>query len=612
MRGSFIMTGGVHMALNTSMFNNAAQSASANAAQSVYQAALAKYSNPSTPSTPSPTSYSAVSSSTPSPMSSSQASFGGGSSVGGSPYDNRAAGIPNAYSAAGGSSTPAPMPALTTTFDYSKYSPSGGGSAVTPPAATPPSNLPQDATLGSDGAWHFKMPSGGIQLPGGVNVPGAITPPAFNPYGVPADQMAAIQAQAAAKSAADIAARTTVANQQKAGYQQSYDRMNQQTEDTRNLENFKNSQLLSPFNGFSDYAEGQIARTRGQQDLQNQQDLQTKLGNVDSQLADYANASEADKQKMVNDMAQQLSDYKLKEQAQQNQNDLTKNTIGNTQFNQGISQAGVTGYYNPYSSQIQQMQANSAAWFKATPAEKQQLAAQNQQIGASIGATQNANGDWVYPQAQRTLAGKASDLNATQITAVLTGYLPNGQPTSAQQKTLLENEWKVADETGVITPTLSQIYGIPAGTPTQAAKNQAAQLAISRMSAATSAANSAASIANMNADNTRADNTVNLSQSQRDAEGTIAGDLAKAKTKDAVTAYFNANAAHFVPIVGQDTWEKMKANALAQYDKVTPNDKQDLTIREKAIAAAQNDTRWSTKDSSKNADLIKEYESYYQ
>lgn len=86
----------------------------------------------------------------------------------------------------------------------------------------------------------------------------------------------------------------------------------------------------------------------------------------------------------------------------------------NQQFNQGVAQAGLTGYYDPYSSQKQQMAANSEAWFNATPAEQQRLAAENQRIGASIGASQDAKGDWAFPQAQRTMAGQAADTQAQQ------------------------------------------------------------------------------------------------------------------------------------------------------------------------------------------------------
>lgn len=86
----------------------------------------------------------------------------------------------------------------------------------------------------------------------------------------------------------------------------------------------------------------------------------------------------------------------------------------NQQFNQGVTQAGLTGYYNPNSNQIQKMQANSAAWANASPAEKQRLAAENQKIGASIGAKQDANGDWIYPQGQRTMQGQAADNQAQQ------------------------------------------------------------------------------------------------------------------------------------------------------------------------------------------------------
>jgi len=78
--------------------------------------------------------------------------------------------------------------------------------------------------------------------------------------------------------------------------------------------------------------------------------------------------------------------------------------------------------------------------------------------------------------------------------ATLTGYLPDGTPTSAQQQQELANAWAQADSLGYITEDLADLIGIPAGTQTMAAKeyelsrqvqmgnlsNQQAQLALER------------------------------------------------------------------------------------------------------------------------------------
>lgn len=170
--------------------------------------------------------------------------------------------------------------------------------------------------------------NGAVQLPNGGWAPGN------NVYGLGNDQYAALQAQANASSAADIAAQATIAGQQKSGYQSNFDRMQSQTKDNRALENFKNSQLLNPFNGYSDYAQGQINREREITDRQGQQDLQSKLGNVDAQLADYAKSSTAKKQEIVTQLAKDLSSYQMQvEQLKLQQGDLALKSQ-NQQFNQ--------------------------------------------------------------------------------------------------------------------------------------------------------------------------------------------------------------------------------------------------------------------------------------
>lgn len=58
---------------------------------------------------------------------------------------------------------------------------------------------------------------------------------------------------------------------------------------------------------------------------------------------------------------------------------------------------------------INQMKSNSAAWFNASPEEQQVLAAKNQDLGSSIGATQDEQGNWVFPQGTPTVAQRQFD-----------------------------------------------------------------------------------------------------------------------------------------------------------------------------------------------------------
>lgn len=78
------------------------------------------------------------------------------------------------------------------------------------------------------------------------------------------------------------------------------------------------------------------------------------------------------------------------------------------------------------------------------------------------------------------LATRSADLNQTQVMAALTGFMPDGTPTNAQQQQQLQNAWREAEQFGQVTPTLAQLTGIPEGTPTMAAQQQAFNQSIQR------------------------------------------------------------------------------------------------------------------------------------
>lgn len=126
-----------------------------------------------------------------------------------------------------------------------------------------------------------------------------------------------------------------------------------------------------------------------------------------------------DQQKSLQDVAKYLSDS-----IQQNyNNDVTnagftgywngeRTLAGQIQdTNKMATMADLSGYYNPYVDQIGQMNANSAAWWNANPEERQRLAAANQQTGQQIGATQDAQGNWIMPQGQLTYGARRDQRN---------------------------------------------------------------------------------------------------------------------------------------------------------------------------------------------------------
>ena len=307
---------------------------------------------------------------------------------------------------------------------------------------------------------------------------------------------------------------------------------------------------------------------------------------------------------------------------QLDQFDLTRSDR-NSQFDKtfGMQESALTGNYVPEQAQkiLQEMlglkqQAESPG---VTPEQMQTFKGQgdsyrNQLSGMGIdpnivGADKN------YGQAQQNVSNY------------------RGTPTIDLQKLLYGSILDTGDQYGSLPQgsgdligqlpafsALSSMYSGLEGQPNLKSKGitndlnyKNSSLEIERQNANTSAANGAATRANLAADNTRSDDAIKQSAAQRDFSGLVAGELGQAKSRDDVIKFFNANAAEIAKTLGSDALTKMKNDALAPFDKVTPNDKQDQSIREKAIAAAQKDYRWGL-DGTDTGALIKEYESYYQ
>jgi hypothetical protein len=126
---------------------------------------------------------------------------------------------------------------------------------------------------------------------------------------------------------------------------------------------------------------------------------------------------------------------------------------------------------------------------------QQTLAAQNQAYNQNAD-TRNFN----YQVGQDTIANQLAQnnqaFNQNVTMAQITGYLPNGKPTSDQQQLQLQNLWTVAEQTGVIPDALATLYGLPKGTPTQSALQAAAQISISQQNANTSQYSAQNSVSN--------------------------------------------------------------------------------------------------------------------
>jgi len=109
--------------------------------------------------------------------------------------------------------------------------------------------------------------------------------------------------------------------------------------------------------------------------------------------------------------------------------------------------------------------------------QRQQNLAAALSVGEAMGKAVTPQTDYagLYRQAADpttplNLAGQNQQLSTTQVLAQLTGVMPNGQPTTAEQQRQLGNLWAVAEQTGTIPDTLATMYGLPVGTQTLAAK----------------------------------------------------------------------------------------------------------------------------------------------
>lgn len=84
---------------------------------------------------------------------------------------------------------------------------------------------------------------------------------------------------------------------------------------------------------------------------------------------------------------------------------------------------------------------------------------------------------------KKTLAAQGQEFNQGLANSELTGLLPNGNKTVAEQQRELENQWYLSEQTGVISPYLSKLYGIPEGTRTQSAMQFALEQAVREQNA---------------------------------------------------------------------------------------------------------------------------------
>ncbi len=220
------------------------------------------------------------------------------------------------------------------------------------------------------------------------SVPQGVTPPVTPPQTGGTSYQPPVSAQratpdyaalAASRTAAALARKQTIAQQQKAAADTAYNQQNLRTQDNRRLQDFSRTQVANPFAnmGRTSFNEGLIGRERTQQDADAAAALQTQKSNIDQLLADYQDATGEEQMRIADELQRAYRDYNLQldqfNSQQQNQNfnqnlqtqQFNYNTDPNNPQNQGqlIQNQG-----NQISNQLAQLQLENF------PAQAQQQA----------------------------------------------------------------------------------------------------------------------------------------------------------------------------------------------------------------------------------------------
>lgn len=232
-----------------------------------------------------------------------------------------------------------------------------------------------------------------------------------------------IQTEAQAQLDRERAALQTAANQRLADLKSNFQYSNQLLQDNRVLEDQQINRTLNPFSGRTSYDKAMVNRGRGIDDNNRTAQFNTDVAAVQEDLYNF--------------------DKLAPERQQQVMNELTR-----IERQYGIDVAGLTGNFGG----------------------QRTLAGQQLDWGQTVdkaNLTGTYNGQKTAAQAN---ADREYNLTNTQVMAQLTGRLPDGTKTTAQQQIELANLWQVAEQTGKIPDQLATMYGIPKGTETQAAK----------------------------------------------------------------------------------------------------------------------------------------------
>lgn len=133
-------------------------------------------------------------------------------------------------------------------------------------------------------------------------------PPVSTPTSAPSTDYASI---AASRTAAALANKRSLADQQKSSLDRSYQRANQITQDNRTLENAQFNENSNPFSGKFVHDKAVIGRERTLADESTQGNLLAQKANIDQLLNDYENATYDEQIRIADELQRADRDYQL-------------------------------------------------------------------------------------------------------------------------------------------------------------------------------------------------------------------------------------------------------------------------------------------------------------
>lgn len=260
---------------------------------------------------------------------------------------------------------------------------------------------------------------------------------------------------------------------------------NKLIQDNRVLEDFFANQRTNPFSGGADYRAAMTARGRSIDDSARGSELSNRLNAISTELADFDRLTPERQRAIYNELLQLERNFAINQAGVTGNYGGQRTLAGSAQdWGQQMDLTDRLGYFpnagsasgGNNSAALNSLSSLAGARTMDGQRLDQDIKQSNwnaymdmvNQTG-NLGQGPQSNWGNLVGQAgsgQNTLTGDQQQFNQGVTMAELTGYLPNGQQTSREQQTQLENLWNVAKQTGRIPDTLADIYGLQRGSST--------------------------------------------------------------------------------------------------------------------------------------------------